>query len=634
MNDDGLERLKKRLYKEGERFGGRFREPELSYKPEKVDSGWPERQSEEILAEVLKEPKLLKMKFLLWAGIIFVLGVIVLASFYLFGGFGAVSSRNIDLVISAPQEVAGGDLVRWEVSVTNKNNVKFASADLGFKYPEGSRPVNVIPGSFLIERVSLGEISAGDTVRRTFAAHVFGPENFEAEAEAVLEYRTEGSNAVFEKSGKKNIKIIRSPVGVSFNAAGEINAGREINFEVKYVSNSSETIRGLALDLTYPSGFIFKNSSLQPAEGENRWVLGDLAPGSERSVSISGVFEGEDMEQKNITAQIGVLDGKSLSVYGASTHSFTIRRMFVDLNARINGRDDITAVKSGDLVNVNIFWKNNLLQSVRDVNVEIEVLGEVLDEKTISVFSGAYRGFEKKVVWSPSSLSDLSLLDPGGSGQSSFSFRVLDAVSLSRAKLVNPTIKLKGEIRPASSPAGLGEFDVSGKFELELKIETSLQLSSRGVYYSAVLPGRGPLPPRVGEETVYTVIWTLANVSNNASGVAVKASVPAYVAWKGAVLPSAESVVYDPARLEIIWRPGAIKAGVGITQPAREVMFQLGIIPSVDQTGSSPVLLFDISASGRDDFTGNSVSDAASSLTTDILASDTKTKSGDENVAR
>ncbi len=634
MNEDGLERLKKRLYKEGERFGGRFKEPELSYVPEKIGSEWPKKPSEEILAEALKGPGFPRMKYFIILAVIFVLSIAVLAAFYLFGTFGSVSTRNIDISVSVPAEVAGGDLVRWEVSVVNKNSVKLASADLSFKYPDGSRPVNKIAGSFLIERVSLGEVPAGGIARQTFAAYVFGPENFEAEAETALEYRTEGSNAVFEKTEKKTVKIIRSPVGVSVGVPEEINAGREVKFEVKYVSNSSDTVKNLTLDMAYPAGFIFKNSSPQPTEGQSRWALGDLAPGNERSISISGIFEGEDMEQKNITAQIGVLDGKNLSVYGASTRSLVIRRVFVDLAARVNGQDSLTAIKSGEQVSVGIFWKNNLSQSVRDVNVEVEVSGDALDEKTISVFSGSYRGFEKKVVWSPSSMPDLSLLDPGESGQASFSFRALDAVSLSRARLVNPTIKLKGEIKPASRPIGLGEIDVSGRFELELKIETSLQLSNRGFYYSSVLPGRGPLPPKEGQETVYTAVWTLANLSNNASGVEVKASLPAYAIWKGVIIPSSESVIYDPARSEIKWRPGTVNAGVGITQPAREVMFQIGIIPSPDQINSSPVLLFDISASGRDDFTGNIVSDAASSLTTDILASDTKTKSGDEKVAR
>ena len=634
MPDDGLERLKKRLYKEGETFGGRFQEPELPYRQEKVRSEWAEKPPEEVFEESLKQPKFPNMKFFIWIAVIFVFSTAVLAAVYLFGGFGAVSTRNIDVFVSAPQEVAGGDLVRWEVKINNRNNVKLASAELGFRYPYGSRPVNKISGSVLIERIALGEVPADGIVSQTFAAYVFGPENFEAEAEAVLEYRTEGSNAIFEKKVQNSVKIIRSPVGVSISAPQEINSGREVSFEARLVSNASDVIKGLTLDFIYPAGFTFKNAKPQPVEGQNRWVLGDIAPGETRSITVSGVFEGEDTDQKNVTAQVGVLEGKTLSVYGAATHSFAIKKMFIDLAARINSQDAVTVVKTGDLISADILWKNNLLQSVRDVTIEIELSGEAIDERSISVFSGSYRGYEKKAVWSPSSLSDLSLLDPGESGVARFSFRVLDAVALSRKQLVNPAIKLRGEIKPASEPLGFGGADVSGKFELELKVETSLQLSSRGFYYSSILPGKGQLPPKIGQETVYTAVWTLANLSNNASNVAVRASLPAYARWKGVYSPSGESVIYDAAKSEVVWRPGAIKAGVGINQPAREMSFQIGLIPSDDQIGTSPVLLFDILAEGRDDFTGNALSVAESSLTTDISRSDTKTNQTDGVVVK
>ncbi len=630
MADDGLERLKKRLYKKGEVFGGRFQEPELPYRPEKASSSWREPQEpQEILSEVLKEPRFKNMKIFIWALILLVLGLVVAASLYLFGGFGAISARNIDITISVPQEVAGGDLVRWEVSIHNKNKVKLALADLSFKYPDGSRPVNKLPTQFLIERVSVGEVESGGVVKQIFAAYVFGPENFEGEAEATLEYRAEGSNAIFEKSQNQIVKIIRSPVGVSIAAPQEINSGREVSFKINYVSNSSDAIRNLALNVIYPDGFTFKNASPRPSEGQSRWILGDLAAGASGAVTISGIFEGEDSSQKNISAQVGVLDGQNLSVYGAATNSLVIRRMFIDLVAKINGEDEGNAVKTGDLVSVEIAWKNNLLQAVRDASIEVNLEGQAIDERSISVFSGSYRGFDKKVVWSPSSLKDLVLLDPGEEGRIGFGFRVLDALSLSRKGLKNAVIKLTGEIKPGVAPEGFGGADVSGRFEIELKIETDLQLSSQGFYYSSILGGSGPLPPRVGKETVYTVIWTLANLSNDVSGVRVKASLPAYVRWKGVVKPADESLIYDAVRSEIVWRPGNVKAGVGITQPAREAAFQLGLIASASQIGSSPVLLFDILAEGRDDFTGNTLNDALPALTTDILRSDSQTKSGD-----
>ena len=174
--------------------------------------------------------------------------------------------------------------------------------------------------------------------------------------------------------------------------------------------------------------------------------------------------------------------------------------------------------------------------------------------------------------------------------------------------------------------------DVSGNFEISLKLETILRLSVRGFYFSSLFPGSGPLPPRVGQETVYSVSWSLANISSDISALTVRAALPPYLRWKGETRPADEDIIFDAAKSEIVWKADKLKAGVGVNEPAKEVMFKIGFIPSVDQVGSSPVLLFDISAEGRDDFTGNTVRAAEPSLTIDLLRFDPGLKLGDEKV--
>ena len=631
MDEDSLERLRKRLYKKEEKFERRFEEPELSYKPERARPEWERKPAEEIIAESLRKRTFFSMKFFVWGAGIFVVAVGALAAVYLFGGFGLTSSRNIEISISGPKEIAGGELARWEVSVRNRNDVNLASAELSFRYPQGSKPAVKVSSEFLIERRALGEIPSQGIAKETFSAFIFGPESFEGEIEAVLEYRLEGSNAIFEKKELGRVRISRSPLGVSVKIPQEINAGREISFEVSYVSNSSEIIKNLTLELIYPQGFIFKDSKPKPIENSRRWNLGDLAPGEERNIALTGIFDGQDMDQVNLAAQVGVVENGKLVVYGASSAGITLRRLFVELTARVNNEDK-PVIRSGSSFSVEVSWKNNLPQAVRNATIEIELEGESIDERSILVIDGFYRGSDKKAVWSPSSMSGLSVIEPGQSGRTQFSFKALDAVSLSKKNITNPTVKMTGLIKPSFGPDGFEGIDVTGRFENEYKIETALQFSSRGFYSLSSLRGSGPLPPRAGKETVYTVVWTLANISNDASGVEVKASLPAYVNWKNIVRPSGEDVVYDESRSEVKWRLGRVKAGVGISQPAREVMFQIGLIASADQIGDSPTLLFDVLAEGRDDFTGNLVSDSELSLTTEISSFDTGVKQSDGRV--
>ncbi|MBI1957418.1 MAG: hypothetical protein HYS44_03110 [Candidatus Niyogibacteria bacterium] len=631
MPDDGLEKLGERLYRPGEKFERRFEEPEFKYEAEEVKPSW-EGGGEK---PGPWRPKLSwDMKTLLWGIIIFFAGAIVLAGIYLFSGFGGVSGRNIAISISAPESAGGGELVRWDVTVQNRNDVALENATLSFYYPAGSRPASGPASAGVpVERRTQDGIPAGGAVRETFSAFVYGAEGFEGDARATLEYRTQGSNAIFEKSETKKIRIERAPVGVSVKMPAEANAGRPVTIEVRYVSNAETVLNNLTLELVYPEGFKFTSASPEPAEGIARWRIGDLARGEERKVTVIGTFEGADAIEQVIQARVGVAEGAAFNVYGEASAKVTLRRLFLELGLRMNG---VTApvLRGGDTVSVDVEWRNNLSEAVRDATLEVSFDGAAIDERSISVGNGFYRGVDRTIVWTPSSEPQFRELAPGSSGVSRFSFRIRDATLLARDNLKNLNVELHAVMRPGSAPAALAGIDVSGRTDLSAKIETSLQFASSGLYHSGVLAGSGPLPPKVGQETVYTVVWSFANTLNDVVNIEVRAGLPPYARFTDIKAPAGEDIRFDAAKSEIVWSVSRVRAGAGIREAAREVSFQIGIIPSADQVGNAPPLLFGISAEGRDEFTSNVIRATADDLTTNLTQFDATMTSAQTKVAQ
>jgi hypothetical protein len=166
----------------------------------------------------------------------------------------------------------------------------------------------------------------------------------------------------------------------------------------------------------------------------------------------------------------------------------------------------------------------------------------------------------------------------------------------------------------------LGEIEIKNSFSENLKISSFLQLANRMLYYSGSFDNRGPMPPKVGSETTYTVVWSIGNASNEFSGVKVKAILPPYVRWLGIISPSDRDISFDEATGEIFWNVGSIEAGTGIARPAEEVSFQVSFLPSMNQVGTAPVLVSDINIEGRDNFTGNNLSVKKQNL--DIMIND------------
>ena len=138
------------------------------------------------------------------------------------------------------------------------------------------------------------------------------------------------------------------------------------------------------------------------------------------------------------------------------------------------------------------------------------------------------------------------------------------------------------------------------------------------------------LPPIAEKETTYTVIWTALNSSNNLSSAEVRATLPSYVRWKG-VTTSGENISFDQASGEVLWSLGKVDAGTGFSSKAREVAFQIGFFPSVNQVGEAPDILSQAVFSANDDFTFVPIRISTRSVST-RLSTDPGFKSGDDIV--
>jgi hypothetical protein len=165
---------------------------------------------------------------------------------------------------------------------------------------------------------------------------------------------------------------------------------------------------------------------------------------------------------------------------------------------------------------------------------------------------------------------------------------------------------------------GFAGVDVSGSSVYEVKISSKLRVVSRGLFADSAISNSGPLPPKVGSETTYTIIWSLANMANDADNVVIKSSLPPYTSFKNVVSPADVNISFDKASGEIIWRAGRVLAGTGFLRLAMEVAFQVGFTPSQNQINEAPVLINATEAAGRDTFTDQALSSEDDQITIEL----------------
>ena len=615
MNGNNLEELKKRLYKKGEDFeerkdrtrisGERITPPPSYWQPSGEErTGFPKKRKNVFIISV----------------IILVAALIAVALYFILSGSNIISPKNINIEIKGPIYAEGGKVANFNVFIENKNKTALELADLIFEFPENSFSGD---GSALTRsRYSLGKINSGETVDKSIEIAFFGLENEEKKINVTLEYRLADSNAIFAKDQSYTLKISSPPIGLSMSLPPEANSKQELDMKIETVSNAEVLAKNLSLQMTYPAGFQFIGAEPRPSLGNNTWSLGDLASLQKKEIIIKGFIEGQDLENKAFNASVGVFDeNRVLKSYGAASQTIVIKKSPINLSLFISGYDlEKNIARPGDSINAELRWLNNLPVNVRDANIELNIAGDALSDQS-----------NKKIIWNPSNLQALSSVPPGGTGEARFNFSIKDPLPVETAVSKNFSLILEAKISGLETSEQGENLEIANDVKKEIKIASSLQLTAMGLYYSGPFKNSGPLPPKVGKETTYTVSWSLGSNSNDFSKVKITTFLPSYVRWLNVISPADSGLEFNERDNTITWETGDVPAGSGIILPAKEVSFQIGFTPNLNQKGSSPILVGEMKLEGYDNFIGDYFNSKVPSLNT-VLNFDEQFKYGQGKV--
>lgn len=627
---DRLKDLRRGLYRKagGPVFGRE--EHDLRKKGYDISETWEEDQD---MPKHYKKSSSWTKKFLVVSVLFFLMSVGVV-SYVIYGGSNVVSSKNIDIEISGPVSVGGGEEASIQISIANHNSVSLELADLIVEFPDGTRSADNINQDFIRFRKTIGIIKAGEGINELVRPVFFGEKNDIKEIKVILEYRVAGSNAIFVKEEQYSLTINSAPISLSVSGLKEVSTNQEIRLDISVVSNSESVVNDLVVKVDYPFGFEFISSNPPPTFGENSWKLGDFASGGKRKVSIRGILKGQDGEKKFFRVYSGIQSDENDKeigvVYNSLVQEVVLRKPFLGAVVMIGG--DITSeyiAESNETIRVNIAWSNNLPVRINNAKIEVLLSGEILNESSVAVERGFYDSSRNTVVWDKRVIPELGVIESGESGVVKFSFKPKE---MDKFIIKNPEVSLRVSVEGDRSSEDNVPEKVESFVDGIVKFISNTSFTSRAVYYTGPFLNTGPIPPKAETETTYTIIWTVLNTSNNISSAVVKSSIPSYVRWLDTVSPSNEKVSYDSSTGEIIWDLDDIKIGTGIIRQVREVAFRVSLFPSLSQVGDSPLLVLNALLIGNDDFTGTEISVDTRAITT-RLSSDPGFNLGDERVS-
>lgn len=636
---ENLNRLEKKLYSRNTPSIIDEGRSEFTKDEEEVETGWQSVKNnsfDELAAKMAsmaqKKHSFVKKIFVL--SLIFFGIAALVAGFVFLGGMNFVSSKNVDIKVVGPLSVGGGQEVSFDINIINSNNIDLDSASLLVEYPDGTRSALDLNRELDRERFVLEKIGSGENYSQNIKAVFFGEKDTIKQIRISLEYRVENSSALFYKEKIHEISISSAPIIITPTYPKEVNSNQEISFNIEVASNSKDKLSDFLVNVEYPFGFVFKESSPAVSYGNNIWKFSNLNSGDKKNIIIRGNIIGQDNEERvfRINAGTASSDDERIIAVPLSqlTESILVKKPFVGIGVLVDGKGSDLSVQGGRQSEAKFEIQNNLPSRLFNTSVEVSFRGGAFDRLSVlPAYNGFFQSSNDTILWDKRTISSLSDMAPGATETLSFRFTpfVFQKVAGGAKPEIEMTFKVKGERVLESGSVE----PVSVTLVKKVALSTDIGITSKVYRAFGNIENSGPIPPRVNVPTTYTVVWSIQNSFNQVSNVEVRSTLPSYVKWTKIHAPASEIFSYNQVTNEVVWNVGSLLPNTGFGGDDKQVSFQVEFLPSSSQIGSSPYILGETTLSGIDKVTGLNVQSKAIPNTI-IFNQDPTYRNGDGDV--
>jgi len=549
-------------------------------------------------------------KILIIASVIFLIIII-------FGGIGfyfwltSFKKSRVDFDISGPTQVTSGELKAYQISYWNNTNQVLQNASLAVHYPQEA----MVPGGKSIQNIDLGNIGIGGGGKQELSLAFVGSDKSIQKLQATLSYKPQNTTSTFENEAVKEVAITGSALNIDFKAPEMVLPNIKNNYVIHYKNSTDKVFRSVSIEAVYPKNFNFVSSDKTPAKSNNVWNLGDLNPKEEGDINVVGILRNSDSAIFDLS--IGTYENNKFFKFSGSRAEVNLSAPPLDLDMSVNNEDSIT-VNPGDFLQFKISYKNNTSISLADVILKTKLDGLMYDFSSIKT-SGFYNGTDNTITWNAGNTAEFRNLESGAAGEVEFQINVKSRYVIRTFRDKNLSLQVLATMETLTVPPSLAVKSLSVSNDLSIKVNTKSELKTKGYYYDSVIKNSGPLPPKVNQTTTYTIHWQVTNYSNDLDKVIVKSVLPEGVSWLNKKAGAgAATIEYNDRTNELTWNIGKIPAATGVLLDSYEVIFQVGLTPSVRNVNSIMPVISESSLTAEDTFTGIDITATSPTLQTDM----------------
>lgn len=538
--------------------------------------------------------------------------------FFFFSRTSGFSGENVEIRMDSGEGLTAGEEAELVVRYANKERIPLAAAALAVEAPDGFEIASSEPppdgrGEWPIGALAPGgegEIRLKGLVRRELGATL----TFRAK----LRYKPADFNAEFEKIASHTAVVKTSSIALKGSGPEEMTPGDPIELAYEYENLTDRKLEALRFTIDPLDGFIF--ASAEPAadaDVKGRWTIPSLEPKAKGTIKVRGTFTAASRGPKQLHARMGQTRGDDFYVYAEADAGTNVLKSDLAVALVANGSNQPIDASFGDTLYFTLNYENAGDVALRDVTISAALPSdpagvELIDWVTLKdELEGKRTG--STVAWNKAQVEGLAQLKPGDKGAISFSVQL--AKKPAGATAGSFTVNARASAKIAKTAKAAEREIATDPLPIRLLSDASFKTFARYFNDEGVPLGSGPLPPKVGEKTVYRIEWVVQNSLHELSDLSVSTVLPQGVKWTGTERQiDAGALTFDETGRKATWRLNKLPTSVQTVT----IGFDVELTPAFEDIGKIVDLTGESRFEALDKVTNSVILKTASPVGTDL----------------
>jgi len=501
-------------------------------------------------------------------------------------------------ITPSSDRVMSGEYATYTIAYENDSDVVVDNAMITLMLPPGfvydtAEPLNIFDREN--KTFALGVIDPKSHGTVHISGWMYGVPEVESVMKATLHYRQDGKRLTETKVSPHLVFLRGSVLVGSFDMPTSVVAGMSVPFTITLTNTGDDSVRDITvpLDPLQAIGEVIETTTDTGVYENGMWSVQELLP--DEIVTITGTVRLYDrlVAPSYVIEMVPTILVDTIYIPQSSMiHQVHIAQPAISLSAEWD--NDVAALRPGDTGTLRIVLTNTGSLELTDLSLELLIHGQMVSLADAARQNNASI-IGHSLVLNAARHPSLAMLSP----RETRTFTVVLPVSSLSASGVD--IELSPVVRVRASASFTDEIVLDRSVTARaIPVGTDIQLSGSARYYTneGDQLGRGPLPPEVGKETRYAVIYTIRNSTSNVRTMTFVATLHPSVMWTGkASVTHGSAPQYDTHTHQVRWNTPEIPA-----HTTASIFFELGYSPSESDRGEVPLLISQASVLALDTY--------------------------------